>query len=87
MEIEKISYLEAIRKIASDLGIALPVTDSDKQEREKTAYDEMYQANQFAMEFFVAQMIKASTSLPRDYLKNRDLNLSTIKKSAYISTN
>jgi len=46
MDIEKISYLEAIRKIASDLGISLPAADSQSQDHEKSAYDYMYQANQ-----------------------------------------
>ena len=80
MEIEKISYLEAIRKVALDLGIPIRVADFDNQHPDKSKYDNLYQTNQFAMDFFVAQSIKASPSRPREYLKKRSLSLNTIKK-------
>ena len=52
MEIEKISFIEAIRKIAFELGIKLPERNLESDRKKATQYDRMYLANQTAKDFF-----------------------------------
>ena len=80
MGIENISYFEAIRKVAFDLGIKLPEYTDDKYESGESEYDKLYNANESARDFFVSELSKKGMSPARDYLKNRKLKLKTIKK-------
>lgn len=81
MEIEKISYIEAIRRVAFDLGIAIP-EETENYQKSTDVYDALYSANQLAMEFFTSQLNKNKQNFPNKYLKNRKLKLSTISKFA-----
>lgn len=80
MEVEKISYVEAIRRIANDLGINLPVESDEKFEKQKEVYDNYYTINQIVKDFFIEQFTSGKQNPARAYLKNRELKVATIKK-------
>jgi len=50
-DIENISFIEAVRKLAERAGIDLPDTRSDTPVQQE-AYDELYRANELASKFF-----------------------------------
>ena len=79
MEVEKISYIEAIRRIAFDLGINLPAESEDSYSKDKEVYDKYYNLNQIAKEFFVEQFTKGKQNPARSYILNRKLKVDTIK--------
>jgi DNA primase len=80
MEIENISYIEAIRKIAFDLGISLPKARTERHGQDTSEYDLLFLANQTARDFFVNQMAKITRSSALEYLKRRQLKPETIEK-------
>jgi len=80
MEIEKISYIEAIRKVAFDLGIPLPIQSYEKSEQEASEFDALYSANKIAKDFYVAELYKVGGSQARNYIKKRRFKPETIKK-------
>jgi len=80
MEVEKISYIEAIRRIAFDMGITLPAESDEKYKKDKEVYDKYYNLNQVAKDYFVEQFTAGKQNPARNYIKNRKLKVSTIKK-------
>lgn len=78
MEIEKISFVEAVRNIARDVGIIIPVShDSDSDA--KNIYDILYKINQVSCEFFQQTFFDKSNTVALNYIKKRKLKYETIK--------
>lgn len=78
MSVENISYIESIRRVASDLGITLPDYRPADQKAADTEYDHFYHANQIAREYF-----SHSVSNPaRQYLQSRKLKQETLERYA-----
>ena len=72
-DIENISFIEAVRKLAERAGIALPDSRSDNSENEKT-YDELYRANELALKYFHHMLMEhESGSIAREYLAHRGM--------------
>ncbi len=80
MEMEKISYIEAIRRVAADAGIKLVYDQSDKQRAEESEFDPLYYANRLAKDFFIQALQHKNSKQAREYLEKRKLNNETIKK-------
>ncbi len=80
MEIEKISYVEAIRRIGFDLGISLPSASETKSTESQDTYDKYYSINQKVKTFFVDQFKETKQSFAQNYIKKRKLKTSTISK-------
>jgi len=76
MSVENISYIEAIRRIASDLGIAIPDYRSTAEKVSASEYDILYKTNQIARDYFCSPMSPAA----KKYLENRNLKEETLKK-------
>ena len=76
MSVENISYIESIRRVASDLGITLPEYQPADHKAADTEYDYLYHANQIAKEYF-----NSSKSDPAGhYLKSRKLKQETLER-------
>jgi DNA primase len=80
MEIEKVSYIEAIRRVAADAGIKLVYDQSDKQQAAESEFEPLYYANRLAKDFFIQGLEHKNSKLARDYLQKRKLKIETIKK-------
>jgi len=80
MEVEKISYIEAIRRVAFDLGISLPEESEEKPDKTQNAYDQYYKINQIVKEIFIEQFISGKQNHAREYMKSRKLKASTVNK-------
>jgi len=80
MDIEKITFIDAVRKVAFELGIKLPETSLEYDSDKKSKYDLYFEANRLAKEFFVSQMDKSANSPAIAYLRERKLKKSTIKR-------
>ncbi len=76
MSIENISYIEAIKRVAQDLGITLPERESHRHKDSSSDYDVLYQANRFANEYFSASI----SAQARKYLDSRNFKPDTLKK-------
>ncbi len=76
MSVENISYIEAVRRIASDLGIAIPDYRSTAEKVSASEYDILYKTNQIARDYFCSQMSPAA----KKYLESRNLKQETLKK-------
>jgi DNA primase len=76
MSVENISYIESVKRIASDLGISLPDYRSDEQKATSSEYDILYNTNQIANDYFYSQ-----SSVPaQKYLDKRNLTKETLVK-------
>ena len=80
MEIEKISYIEAIRRVAADAGIKLVYDQSDRQQDSESEFEPLYYANRLAKDFFIQGLQQKNSKPARDYLLKRKLSDETIKK-------
>ncbi len=79
MQYEKVSFFEAVKKIAEYAGIEIP--KPEKKERwVETEYEELYEANRFAYEFFVRNLLKTPEGKSAiEYLYKRGINDASIK--------
>jgi len=75
MTVENISYIESVKRVASDLGIAIPEYHSDGQKSSSSEYDFLYKTNQIANEYFSSQF----SAQAKKYLENRKLKNETLK--------
>jgi DNA primase len=80
MEFEKLSFIDAIRKIAFELGIRLPEPSVETGSDTKSKYDLLYDANRSAREFFKAQLDEPAGTGAKKYLRERKLKKSTLAK-------
>ena len=76
MSVENISYIEAIKRVAQDLGISLPEQKQRDQKYSASDYDLYYQANKIANNFFSAQISPQA----RKYLDSRKFKPETFKR-------
>jgi DNA primase len=76
MSYEKISFLEAIQKLAADAGISLPKYKED--EKQVSEYEKLYRVNQFACKFYVETLTNHISSL-KTYFKERNIKEESLK--------
>ena len=81
MEIERVSFPEAIRIVADKIGMPLPkMIDDSRFEARRHEADEVIQLNSWAMEWWQQQLESSKEArLARDYLVQRELNEETQK--------
>ncbi len=73
-DIENISFIEAVRKLAERAGINLPDTRSDTPQQQE-AYDELYRANELAYKYFHHMLTEdARGEQAKAYLENRGIS-------------
>ncbi|MFZ0389050.1 MAG: DNA primase, partial [Calditrichia bacterium] len=75
MKYEKISFIDALKKLAEPAGISLPSYQQD--ERITTEYDRLYQANQFAADFF-ADLAQKHAAFLKNYFNGRGITEKSI---------
>lgn len=80
MQYEKVSFFEAVKRIAEFAGVELPKPER-KERWIETEFEELYEANRFAEEFFVRNLLKTSEGKrAMEYLYKRKVNDATISK-------
>ncbi len=80
MEMERVTFPEAIKIVAEKTGMPLPkMVDDDRFETRKRDSDQVIELNQWALQWWQDQLqSKAATSV-RQYLKNRGITEETSK--------
>lgn len=83
MKHEKISFIEAVERLAARAGISLPKDKADQEEASRISQERksLLEINRYATNFF-QQCLKSSNSAEkaREYLKKRGLNEEIINK-------
>ena len=80
MAVENISYIEAVRKTAFNLGIKLPEYSSQISEQQKSEFEVLYKTNQEAKNYFVTKYLDKNSPAARQYFSNRKIKTVTSKK-------
>lgn len=82
MEIEGVSFLEAVEKLAKRANIKLPEKEMTAAQREKLEQRKRYlQINNYAARYYHKVLLETSAGQPyRDYLKKREISEETIEK-------
>jgi DNA primase len=76
MSVENITYIESVKRIASDLGISIPDYRSNEEKVSASEYDALYKVNQIAMDYFISQ----SSQISKKYLDSRKLKDETLNR-------
>ena len=79
MEMEKLSFAEAVKYIADMYGIQVP-EDRETFRSEDDIKNKMYTVMEIAKEFFVHQLNSDSGREAKEYLKNRNISDESISK-------
>src|SRR2546423_4853597 len=82
MEIERVTFPEAIKIVAEKSGVPLPkLVDDDRFEARKRDSDQVIELNQWALQWWEAQLQSktAPAKAARQYLKERGITEETIK--------
>ena len=82
MEIERVTFPEAIKIVAEKSGVPLPkLVDDSRFEARKRESDQVIELNQWALQWWVDQLRSksAAANAARDYLKNRGITEETIQ--------
>jgi DNA primase len=75
MEMDRISFPEAVRTLAREVGIEIPDTRQDTPDREKTSdRDALYNANRRSADFFVRMLASDAGQAARDYVLGRGIS-------------
>ncbi len=79
MQIQKVSFLEAVRELAQKMNIPIPEDNPNDPEAQKRIL--AYEANKFAADFFHSNLVeKPAGEKARTYLKNRGFNADVVEK-------
>lgn len=79
MELERISFVESVRKLANQAGIVLPESESGRP-AEKDTNDELYRTADFAQKYFRHMLMRhPSGARARDYLIGRGVSESMME--------
>ena len=73
MQIQHLSFIEAVEKLCNDAGIEIPVASEEQRKKDKEAY-ELYEVLNLALEFFKKQLYSEEGKHALDYLKKRGLS-------------
>lgn len=82
MEVERLSFIEAVRMLAEKAGIELPAPRADEKEFASET-DELVRANGLARDFFHKQLVEAQTpgaQEARSYLQSRGYGSEVIER-------
>ena len=80
MEMERISFPEAIKLVAEKSGVALPVMiDDDRFETHRRDSDLVIELNQWALQWWEDQLQSRAATSVRKYLKDREITEETTK--------
>ena len=80
MEMERISFPEAIKLVAEKSGVALPIMiDDDRFETRRRDSDLVIELNQWALQWWEDQLQSRAGTSVRKYLKDRGITEETIK--------
>lgn len=75
MEIENLSFVEAARKLAAELGIVIPEKAlSPQEEKKRQERNQIFNMHKLAAEFYAAQLANnANSRIALEYMKKRDI--------------
>ena len=73
MQIQHLSFIEAVEKLCNDAGIEIPVASEEQRKKDKEAH-ELYEVLNLALEFFKKQLYSEEGKHALDYLKKRGLS-------------
>jgi len=79
MRMEKISFHDAVLKLAERAGISLSELDPTSLTREAREREKIYKLNELALAFFETKLWDEEGSEALSYLKRRGLDLSTVR--------
>lgn len=79
MKIEKVSFYDAVLRLAERAGISLKEMDPATLTREARERERIYKLNELALSFFESSLWGEEGSEALSYLKRRGITLSTIK--------
>ncbi|MFW6159371.1 MAG: DNA primase [Planctomycetota bacterium] len=81
MEMEGMSFPEAVRTLARDVGVEVPErTRSEVDEAAKDVRTKLYDANRRAAAFFTRMLQASSGDSARDYLEQRGINQEMVER-------
>lgn len=80
MEIEKLSYPQAIRMLAERAGVSIPEPDDEMYRKRSELNKQLYAINLEAARFFYHDLNSEAGKACRSYLKERALSTSTIRR-------
>jgi DNA primase len=81
MEMEKISFPEALRLLADKAGIVLPKPqETERDQEQERVRERMQELNEFAGKFFHERLLSAEGQQARDYFKGRGFTKETAVK-------
>ena len=79
MQMEGLSFPEAVERLAGDAGMAVPQSTPEEQARAKRAKS-LYDANEAACAWFQKQLYQGDGAAALDYLRGRGLTEETISR-------
>ncbi len=83
MRQERLEFPQAIRFLAEQMGIVIPESQEDSLSPSKKIKDDIYKVNEWALQFFHDTLLTSrqpKAVAAREYLKNRGVDLETVKK-------
>ena len=79
MEIEHLTFPEAVQKLAGEVGVKIPVREqSESERRAKEKYNRLLKWNEYAAFYYQAVLHSANGNVYNAYLKKREISEDTI---------
>lgn len=81
MKINNMTFPEAVRHLAGKLGIVLPRTFSDEEEKRRSGLkQELYRVNTVARDYFAHQLFSDGGKNGREYLRKREIREAVVRE-------
>jgi len=81
MKINNMTFPEAVRHLAGKLGITLPTTFSDEEEKRRSGLkQELYRVNTLARDYFARQLFSEGGKNGREYLRKRGIREEVVRE-------
>ncbi len=80
MDIEKLSYIDALRYLAEKSGVRLPESDNEEYRKRSELRKQLFALNTEAARFFYRNLIDDRGKTARDYMSRRGIDVSVMRK-------
>ena len=79
-QIENINFVESVGILAERVGIQLPTSDNNEDEKRQKLKSRIYEINEIAANFYHENLYKSTSKVAQDYVKKRKLDNKTLKE-------
>ena len=78
-KIENLDFLQTLEMLAERVGIELPTSENEQDDKKLKLKEKVYEINKIAAQFYHESLYKTTSKIAQEYVKKRKLDNNTLK--------